>query len=146
MTIFLCPLDTRFSTAISLRTWVYVSYATCHDNVATHHELPTLHEFLVDHLTSIVFSRFDMDSFLHYRISSTTECLSRAVLVITAIRIMVSSVVNEVTWHGTVTGAFGISEGSLCDFRRTRKRYDHTKARWVARNRIIDRSQVSTSQ
>lgn len=55
--------------------------ATSDDKVySTHHELATFHKFLVNDLTSIVFSSFDMDGFLYNRVSPTTECLSSTVL------------------------------------------------------------------
>ena len=41
------------------------------NNMVTYHELSTLHELLVDHLTSIILPSFDMDSFLHDCIRST---------------------------------------------------------------------------
>ena len=56
-------------------------HATGDDKVcSTHHELATFHKFLVNDLTSIVFSSFDMDGFLYDRVSPTTECLSSTVL------------------------------------------------------------------
>ena len=46
----------------------------------THHKLPTLHEFFVYHLTSIVFARFDMNGFLYDSVRPAAQRFPGSVL------------------------------------------------------------------
>lgn len=48
--------------------------------IATHHVLPSLHEFLVDDLACVVFARLDVDGLLHDGIGPTSKGFSRAIL------------------------------------------------------------------
>jgi len=50
----------------------------------THHELPPLHELLVDDFASIVMASFDMNCFLHDCIRAASEGTSCAVLEFTS--------------------------------------------------------------
>jgi hypothetical protein len=47
----------------------------------THHKLPTRREFFVDHLTSIVFARFDMNGFLQDTVRPAPQRFLNSVLV-----------------------------------------------------------------
>jgi hypothetical protein len=47
----------------------------------THNKLPPLHEFFVDNLTGIVFSRFDVDGFLQDTICRASQLFLKSVLV-----------------------------------------------------------------
>jgi hypothetical protein len=47
---------------------------------STHHKLPTLHEFFVDHLTSIVFACFDMNGFLYDSVCPASQRFPGSVL------------------------------------------------------------------
>ena len=49
-------------------------------HMKTHHILPPLHEFLVDHLACIVLARLDVHGFLHDGVRPTPQCLSGAIL------------------------------------------------------------------
>lgn len=108
------PLDTRLSTAISLRTCTFQSAPRSMDNQekAAHHMLAALHEALVDDLAGVVLAALDVDRLLHDRVRPAAERLSGAVLSGASRSASLRRHGRVLTWQGTVAGMAGVARGA----------------------------------
>lgn len=107
--MFALPLDTRFRTAISFRTYTGFENLPSIRERMTYHVLPSFHELLIDNLAGIVFAGTNVNGLFDYGVRPTSESPSSTVL---RLALFLASLPGRRegddrqrghTWQGTVT-------------------------------------------
>ena len=107
--MFTLPLDTRFRTAISFRTYTGFENLQSIRERITYHVLPSFHELLIDDLAGIVFTGTNVNGLFNNSVRPTSESPSSTVL---RLALFLASLPGRRTgddrqrghtWQGTVT-------------------------------------------